>query len=103
MPLTFCSRCTRKKLDTAEKADLEGLIAEAKTDLESDDIARIDAGHQRLEAGLHKLAEALYKQEGPEGTAPGADASSGPADDDVIDADYTEGPAEGAGEEKADS
>jgi len=95
------------KLEPSDRSELESLVSDAKTDLESDDAARIDAALQRLEAGLHKVAEALYKaQSEPAGAAggDGAEASSGEASgggDDVIDADFTEGPAEGEG--RADS
>ena len=81
-----------EKLDEAMKSDVEGVIASAKQDLESDDAARIDAGLQRLQAELHKVAEVLYKAEAAPGDAgaPDADAGSSPSDDDVIDAEYTE-------------
>ena len=73
--------------------DFDKALAEAKKDLESDDPARIDAALQRVQAEMHKLAETLYKAEpdaqaGPAGD--GAGPAQGAADDDVIDADYTE-------------
>ena len=40
---------------------LEEVLAEAKKDLESDDAARIEAAHQRVEQATHKVAEVLYK------------------------------------------
>ncbi len=83
------------KLDEAEKTALEGVLADARTDLETGDAAKIDAALQRVEAELHKVAEKLYKNEsaGAEGMPPnpgarGADA--GGADDDVIDAEFTQ-------------
>ncbi len=81
-----------EKLDDAMKSGLEGVIAEAKQDLESGDAARIDAGLQRLQAELHKVAETLYKAEAAQADAggPGPDAGSSSPDDDVIDAEYTE-------------
>ncbi len=80
-------------LDAAEKASLESVLAEAKTDLESDDSAKIDAAYQRVEAEVHKVAEKLYKAQA-EG-APGApdaagEPTSAPEDEDVIDAEFTE-------------
>jgi molecular chaperone DnaK len=83
------------KLDDALKSGLEGVLADAKKDLESDDGARIGAALERLQAELHKVAEVLYKAEAAGGAA-GADDSSGApggsdgSDDDVIDAEYTE-------------
>ena len=42
----------------------------AKKDLESGDVAKLDAAHQRLERELHKVAELLYKSQAG-GAAPG--------------------------------
>jgi molecular chaperone DnaK len=82
-----------EKVDDATKQSIEGAIAEAKTELESDDVARLDAARQRLEQELHKLAEVLYKTqaeaEAPPG-APGPGAPGGGDDGDVVDAEYTE-------------
>jgi len=86
------------KLDEAEKTALEGVLADAKADLESGDAAKLDAAKQRVEAELHKVAEKLYKSEaaGSEGMppnpgAPEGDAGAGGgADEDVIDAEFTD-------------
>ena len=83
-----------EKLSDADKGPLQGAIDSAKKDLESDDVARIDAANQQLEAELHKLAETLYKAESA-GEADSADPSAEPSadagtDEDVIDAEYTE-------------
>ena len=84
-----------EKLDDADKASLESALADAKADLESGDVAKLDAAHQRVEAELHKIAEKLYKTESaaPEGDAAssgGSGDSSTGAEDDVIDAEFTE-------------
>jgi molecular chaperone DnaK len=85
------------KIEDADKKALEETLAEARKDLESEDEARIEAARERVEAQLHKVAEALYKAQatGAEGAAPGeasgAEEAAGAAqDDDVIDAEYTE-------------
>jgi molecular chaperone DnaK len=80
------------KVDDASKQSIEAAIAEAKTDLESDDVARLDAAHQRLEQELHKLAEVLYKTEAesPPGGAGASSDAAGGDDGDVVDAEYTE-------------
>ena len=80
-----------EKLDESQKTGLESAIADAKQDLESEDAGRIDAGRQRLETELHKVAEVLYKSEASpgDGATGGPDAGGG-SDDDVIDAEYTE-------------
>ena len=85
------------KLSDDQKQSLECVVAEAKTDLVSDDAARIDAAFQRVQAELHKVAETLYKSEAAatEGAEPGGPGGpggegAGTDDDDVIDAEYTE-------------
>jgi molecular chaperone DnaK len=92
-----------EKLDASQKSALEGVLADARKDLESEDSARIDAALQRVQAELHKLAETLYKAEAAasgEAGAAGEPAAAGAAanDDDVIDADYTEESDRKAGE-----
>ena len=91
-------RDNAEKIGGDEKAQLEGVLADAKKDLESDDAAKLEAARQRVEQGLHKVAELLYKtQAGGDGagassgggTAPGA-SEGGKQEGDVIDAEYTE-------------
>jgi len=85
---------SKEKLPDDEKQAVLDAIAEAKKDLEANELARLDAGHQRLEQALHKIAESLYKAQaggpeaGPAAEAPAAEASG--ADEDVVDAEYTE-------------
>jgi molecular chaperone DnaK len=83
-----------EKLSDGDAESVKSAIEEAKKDLESGDVARLDAARQRVEQELHKLAEILYKTEATpgEGAAPAPDAeSAGPAaDGDVVDAEYTE-------------
>ncbi|MCS5636051.1 MAG: molecular chaperone DnaK [Myxococcota bacterium] len=78
------------KLSDSDKQPLQEVIASAKTDLESDDAARIDSANQRLEAELHKLAETLYKAEAASEGSPAEPSSEAGAEEDVIDAEYTE-------------
>jgi molecular chaperone DnaK len=80
------------KLPEAERKEVEGVLAEARKDLESDDATRIDAARQRVEQATHRVAELLYKAQGA--GAPGADSAGegggAPKRDDVIDAEFTE-------------
>jgi molecular chaperone DnaK len=86
-----------EKLPADEKKNIEEILAAAKQDLTSEDVQRISAAQQRVETGMHKIAEILYKAQ-PDAGAPGAaggDAAGaadagGKADGDVIDAEYTE-------------
>jgi molecular chaperone DnaK len=78
----------------ADAAAVRTAVEDAKKDLEGEDLAKIDASRQRLEQALHKVAEALYKQQTAEG-AGGSDGSAGgdappDAEGDVVDAEYTE-------------
>ncbi len=83
-----------EKLSDAETGSLKTAIEEAKKDMESDDQARFDTGRQRVEQELHKLAEVLYKTQAAGGSGadpePGADSADSAADEDVVDAEYTE-------------
>ena len=82
------------KVGDAEKQSLQAAIDTAKKDLESDDSGRIDAANEQLQAELHKLAETLYKAEAAGEPASGEAAPEGSseagAEEDVIDAEYTE-------------
>ena len=77
------------KLDAALKSDIEGKIASLKTLMEGEDVEAIKKATEELAQASHKLAEQLYSQ--AQGQQPGAGAAGGKkADDDVIDADFTE-------------
>ena len=89
------------KLDAALKSDIEGKIASLKTLMEGEDGEAIKKATEELAQASHKLAEQLYSQAqgqqpgadaaGAAGAQPGAGAAGGKkADDDVIDADFTE-------------
>jgi len=81
-------------LAEADAAGIRAAVEDAKKELESDDVAKIDAARQRLEQSLHKVAETLYKAQ-TQSEAAGAGSSAGGAtgggdDGDVVDAEYTE-------------
>ena len=89
------------KLDAALKSDIEGKIASLKTLMEGEDVEAIKKATEELAQASHKLGEQLYSQAqgqqpgadaaGAAGAQPGAGAAGGKkADDDVIDADFTE-------------
>ncbi|MDP3427927.1 MAG: molecular chaperone DnaK, partial [Humidesulfovibrio sp.] len=89
------------KIDAVVKADIEGKIENVKKLLESDDAEGIKQAADELSQASHKLAEQLYAQKQGEsaGGAAGAGGCAGgscgqpgakPADDNVVDADYTE-------------
>ena len=89
------------KLDAALKSDIEGKIASLKTLMEGEDGEAIKKATEELAQASHKLADQLYSQAqgqqpgadaaGAAGAQPGAGAAGGKkADDNVIDADFTE-------------
>ena len=94
------------KLDEADKQAVSSALVEAKADLESGDVAKLDAARQRLEAQMHKLAEKLYKNEAGGGADAGGGSPNGQSNgqsngqpggpggakggDDVIDAEFTQ-------------
>ncbi len=83
------------KISGDEKGTVEGVLAEARKDLESDDAAKVEAARQRVEQAMHKVAETLYKSQGDgsgsaAGAAPGSGTGGAPPQEDVIEAEYTE-------------
>jgi molecular chaperone DnaK len=92
----------RDKIAEGDRAELEGALKDAKDTVENNrdpkDAAMFEGAFERLQKASHKMAETLYKSAGgtpgAEGAAPGG-AEPPPASggkDDVIDAEYTEGP-----------
>ena len=77
------------KVDAGLKTDIEGKTASLKTAMEGEDVAAIKTAMEDLSKSSHKLAEQLYAQKNQE-AEPTADAEQGKADDDVVDADFTE-------------
>ena len=89
----------RDKLPEADRTRVEGVLAEARTDLDSNDAARMDAARQRVEKEMHAVAELLYRAQTEAGAAGGGPDAGGAgssggaaagAEGDVIDAEYTE-------------
>ena len=89
----------KEKLDAATISSMESAIAEAKKALEGDDRAEMERQFENLQQASHAMAQALYSAQGggqqagaqPGGEQAGADAQAGGgADDDVVDAEFTE-------------
>jgi len=89
------------KVDPVLKGDLESKIEAVKKALETEDADTIKTAAEALAQSSHKLAEQLYAQKG--GDAGAGEAGAGgcaggtcgggqakPADENVVDADYTE-------------
>jgi molecular chaperone DnaK len=84
------------KIQGAEKADVESVVAEAKTLLEgTPKSSELKAAHEKLTHASHKLAEVMYKASAAAAggqAAPVADQPAGEAkkDEGVIDAEYVD-------------
>ncbi|WP_260921822.1 molecular chaperone DnaK [Novosphingobium sp. 9] len=76
------------KVDASLKGEVEAAIAATKTALEGDDAAEINAKAQALTEVAMKMGQAIYEKEQASAAAPGADAPK--ADDDVVDAEFSE-------------
>jgi len=86
----------KDKVDSSTVSDIEASMSDARTKLDSDDAAEINAAYDRLVKSSHKLAEIMYQQ-AAQGGAAGAGASGAAAGspssgggDDVIDADFVD-------------
>ena len=81
------------KVSSDEKQAIEKAIEELKETLKGTDKAAIEAKTQALGEKSGKLAERVYQEQAAQGAQAGeagADASSGQADDDVVDAEFEE-------------
>ena len=92
----------KEKVDGASQSQLEAAIADAKKALEEGGVERLNNAFSALQTASHKLAEALYQQQGAAGGEAGTDeqasaagagaggSTSGGGDDNVIDAEYVD-------------
>jgi len=87
------------KVSAESKAPVEAALKDAKSKLDSQDLAVLKAAHDDLTKASQKMAEELYKASSaqPNPAAPEADAGAPKADkkdggDDVVDAEFEESP-----------
>ncbi|MEJ2716191.1 MAG: molecular chaperone DnaK [Deltaproteobacteria bacterium] len=87
------------KVDASTKSVIEAEIAKTKTAMEGDDVQAIKSAMESLQQASHKLAEAMYQQAaggsqqaagGEQAAGQGGAGASGGADEEVVDADFTE-------------
>jgi molecular chaperone DnaK len=82
-----------QKIDAELKGQVEAAIAEAKTALESDDVDAINAKAQALTDVAMKMGQQIYSQEQASAEAPAdgaAAGSEGGAEEEVVDAEFSE-------------
>jgi molecular chaperone DnaK len=99
----------RDKIPDSDKSELEAALKDAKDTVENNrdpkDAAVFEGAFERLQKASHKMAEALYRsasgaagggaEQAPGGEGAGGEPGAPPPSggkDDVIDAEYTEGP-----------
>ncbi|MEM9153324.1 MAG: Hsp70 family protein, partial [Cyanobacteria bacterium P01_F01_bin.3] len=92
----------KDKLEEADKTAVEGAIAALKEAVEKEDYDGMKAKTEELQQTLYGITSKMYQAAGgdvpPDGAAPGeapggeapGGAPGGPADDDVIDAEFSE-------------
>ncbi|MFQ5329549.1 MAG: Hsp70 family protein, partial [Thermodesulfobacteriota bacterium] len=86
----------REKLDEADVKAIEDALAEGKKALEQDNVDELKKAMENITQASHKVAEVLYKQNPPEGGAPGEGAAGGAGDEaqaqegDVVDAEVVD-------------
>jgi len=81
------------KIDASLKSEIEGLLAEAKTAAEGDDLDAIKAKSEALAQSAMKMGQAIYEKtqaEGADATTQSADADAKPAEEEVVDAEFSE-------------
>ena len=78
------------KIDAALKGEIEAAVAETKTAIESGDAEAMKEKATALAQIAMKLGEAIYKEEQAAGASAGAASEEAPADDNVVDAEFSE-------------
>ena len=78
------------KIDSALKAEIEAAVAETKTAIEGGDAEAMKEKAGALAQIAMKLGEAIYKEEQAAGASAGAASEEAPADDNVVDAEFSE-------------
>ncbi len=80
------------KVDEATRKSIETAVEDLRKAKDSDNVDEIKQKIEALSTASHKLAEVMYQQASQEGgqAGPGADPSTAPQDDDVVDADFEE-------------
>jgi molecular chaperone DnaK len=78
------------KVDAALKGEIETAVAAAKTAVESGDIEAMKTKTQELAQVSMKLGQAIYEKDQAAAASPGAQAPDENANDDVVDAEFSE-------------
>jgi len=78
------------KIDATLKGEIETAVAETKTAIEGGDVEAMKEKASALAQVAMKLGEAIYKEEQAAGASADAGSEEAPADDNVVDAEFSE-------------
>jgi molecular chaperone DnaK len=83
------------KVEDSLKSEIEAAVAEAKTAVEGGDTDTIKAKAEALAQVAMKMGQAIYEKDqqaaaSPGADAPGAEATAGAGDEEVVDAEFSE-------------
>ncbi|WP_260581815.1 molecular chaperone DnaK [Sphingopyxis sp. PET50] len=78
------------KVDAGLKGEIEAAIAEAKTAVEGGDATAMTEKSAALAQIAMKLGQAIYEKEQQAAASPSADGEAAKADEDVVDAEFSE-------------
>ena len=78
------------KIDADLKSEIEAAIGEAKAAVESGDLEAMKEKTQALTEKAMKMGQAIYEKEQAAAASPGAEAKLPRADEDVVDAEFSE-------------
>ncbi|MGB3752723.1 MAG: molecular chaperone DnaK [Parerythrobacter sp.] len=93
-------------IDADTKSSVEAALADTKTALEGDDVEEINAKTAALTEVAMKMGQQVYEKEQASAAASGdagGDTDAAPADDDVVDAEFSEVDTENDAETNDDS
>src|SRR3546814_5108198 len=75
---------------SSDLSEIETAIAAAKTAVEGDNVEEMKSKAEALAQVAMKLGQAIYEKEQAAASPGGADAESAKADEDVVDAEFSE-------------
>jgi molecular chaperone DnaK len=78
------------KVDASVKSEIETALTDAKAAVESGDADQMTEKTQTLAQAAMKLGQAIYEKEQAAAASPGAEAPESSANDDVVDAEFSE-------------
>ena len=82
----------KNDLEPSIVQEVESALTEAKAKLDSDDLEALKTAEERLTKAAHAMSEKLYakKEAEPSNGEPASDGPTPSADEDVVDAEFTE-------------